>query len=30
VGLIDDVMGVVNQLSAPGEAAKYPLATTNE
>lgn len=26
VGLIDDVMGVVNQLSAPGEAPKYPLA----
>lgn len=26
VGLIDDVMGVVNQLSVPGEAPKYPLA----
>ena len=26
VGLIDDVMGVVNQLSAPGEAPRYPLA----
>lgn len=26
VGLIDDVMGVVNELSAPGEAPKYPLA----
>ena len=25
VGLIDDVMGVVNQLSAPDEAPKYPL-----
>jgi hypothetical protein len=24
VGLIDDVMGVVNQLSAPGEGPKYP------
>ena len=26
VALVDDVMGVVNQLSAPGEAPKYPLA----
>jgi len=26
VGLIDDVMGVVNQLSVQGEAPKYPLA----
>lgn len=26
VGLIDDVVGVVPQLSAPGEAPKYPLA----
>ncbi|MGZ5179394.1 MAG: BON domain-containing protein [Ramlibacter sp.] len=26
VGLIDDVMGVVNWLSVPGEAPRYPLA----
>jgi hypothetical protein len=26
VGLIDDVAGVVDQLSTPGEAPKYPLA----
>ena len=30
VGLIDDVMGVVNQLSAPGEAPRYPLATAGK
>jgi hypothetical protein len=26
VGLIDDVTGVVNMLSLPGQAARYPLA----
>lgn len=30
VGLIDDVMGVVNQLSEPGEGARYPLADTKK